>query len=63
MDRLAPGFDNGIPDVCVGIDKDDPPTFESEAAFLKRHGMLLAGEEPRSNFELETVHREWCMPS
>jgi hypothetical protein len=45
----------GIPDVWRGIDKDDPPTFESQADYLKRHGMLLAGEERRADFEPEIV--------
>lgn len=45
----------GTPDVWRGIDKDDPPTFESQAAFLKRHGLLLAGEERRADFEPEMV--------
>jgi hypothetical protein len=31
----------------VAIDADDPPMFESQAAYLKRHGLLLAGEERR----------------
>jgi hypothetical protein len=59
---VGPSFDYGIPNVWVGIDEDDPPTFESEAAYLKRHGLLFAGEEKRSDFGPETVHRDWCMP-
>jgi hypothetical protein len=42
----------------VAIDPNDPPTFESQAAYLKRHGLFLAGEERRlkkSDFEPETV--------
>ncbi|WP_146688505.1 hypothetical protein [Bradyrhizobium canariense] len=31
----------------VAIDPNDSPTFESQAAFLKRHGLFLAGEERR----------------
>jgi hypothetical protein len=31
----------------VAIDPDDPPTFESQAAYLKRRGLFLAGEERR----------------
>ncbi|WP_271167297.1 hypothetical protein [Hansschlegelia plantiphila] len=30
-----------------GFDVDDPPTFESQAAFLERHGLLVAGERKR----------------
>jgi hypothetical protein len=29
------------------IDPDDPPVFESEAAYLKRHGLFRASEERR----------------
>jgi hypothetical protein len=42
----------------VAIDPNDPPMFESQAAYLKRHGLLLAGEEWRlqkSDFEPESV--------
>jgi hypothetical protein len=42
---MKPSFSYGIPDVWVGIDEDDQPTFESQAAFLKLQGLLLAGEE------------------
>src|SRR6266446_2372480 len=31
----------------VAIDPGDPPTFESQAAYLKRHSLFLAGEERR----------------
>ena len=31
-------FTYGIPDAWVGIDESDPPTFESQASYLKRHG-------------------------
>jgi hypothetical protein len=36
----------------------DPPTFESEAAYLRRHGLLLPGEARRlkaADFEPETL--------
>ncbi len=56
---VKPDFKYGIPAVWVGVDKCDPPTFESQAGFLKRHGMLLVGEEKRSDFEVETVNHEW----
>jgi hypothetical protein len=41
----------------VAIDPDDPPTFESQAAYLKRLGLLLAGEERRlrkADWEVES---------
>jgi hypothetical protein len=31
----------------VAIDPEYPPTFESQATYLKRHGLFLAGEERR----------------
>ena len=39
----------------VTLDPNDPPMFETQAAYLKRHGLLLAGEERRSDFEPETI--------
>jgi hypothetical protein len=41
----------GLPTAWIDFDEDDPPTFESEAAYLKRHGLLMAGEERRADFE------------
>jgi hypothetical protein len=44
----------------VAIDPNDPPRFESQAAYLKRHGLFLAGEERRfrkTDWEAETVSR------
>lgn len=38
------------------FDPADPPIFESQAAFLKRHGLLLPGERPpRSAFTPEAL--------
>lgn len=34
----------------VAIDPNDPPTFESQATYLKRHKLLLAGEGRRSDY-------------
>ncbi|HEX9544401.1 MAG TPA: hypothetical protein VF955_04405, partial [Pyrinomonadaceae bacterium] len=56
---VKPDFKYGIPTVWVDVDKDDPPTFESQASYLKRHGMLMAGEERRADFESETVPKSW----
>jgi hypothetical protein len=44
----------------VAIDADDPPTFESQAAYLQRHGLLLTGEKRRlkaAYFEPERVEQ------
>jgi hypothetical protein len=36
--------------------KTTPPTLDSQAAFLERHGPLLVGEERRlNNWETETI--------
>jgi hypothetical protein len=51
VQATVPDFAYGISTVWVGLDEDDPPTFESEAAYLKRHGLLLAGKERRADFE------------
>jgi hypothetical protein len=45
----------GLPTAWIDIDEDDPPTFENQAAYLKRHGLLLAGEERRADFEPDAV--------
>lgn len=39
----------------VAIDPEDPPVFESQAAYLKRLGLLLAGEGRRSDYAPESV--------
>ncbi len=39
----VPTFDRGIPDFAE-IDEDDPPMFESEAEYLRRHGFLTPAE-------------------
>jgi hypothetical protein len=44
----------------VAIDPDDPPIFESQAAYLKRHDLFLAGEERRlkkADWEAEAISR------
>jgi hypothetical protein len=55
VQAVVPTFAYGIPTVRVGLDENDPPTFESQAEYLKRHGLLLAGEERRADFEPEAV--------
>jgi len=45
----------------VAIDPEDPPRYESQAAYLKRHGLLTPAEEKRlsdSDFEPETLKSE-----
>jgi hypothetical protein len=55
---VGPSFDYGIPDVWVDIDRDDPPMFEAQASYLKRHGMLFFGEGKRADFEPEAMRRD-----
>lgn len=58
--NIVPTFDKGIPDGWVSkfdveyygpdfkgkaIDPEDPPVYESEAAYLERHGLLTASEK------------------
>lgn len=43
------------------IDRDDPPRFESEAAYLDRHGLLSAAERlavPLDAFEPDLIQQE-----
>lgn len=41
---------------CLAVDPNDPPTFESQAAYLKRHDLLLKGERPSASaFEPEAI--------
>ena len=42
----------------MAIDPTDPPRYEAQAAYLKRHKLLLPGEERRlapADFEPEEV--------
>jgi hypothetical protein len=32
---------------CAALEEDDPPLFESQSAFLERHGLFLPGERRR----------------
>jgi hypothetical protein len=56
-----PRWDLGIPEdwaYTCDFDEDDPPTYESQAAYLKRHGLLAPGELKRltkADFEPELV--------
>lgn len=46
-----PAYTCGIPDTWDGFDGEDPPVFESQAAYLLRHGLLTPAE-------IETLTRE-----
>jgi hypothetical protein len=40
---MVPTWHLGIPRMA-GVDPDDPPVFETQADYLRRHGLLLSGE-------------------
>jgi hypothetical protein len=42
---VMPTFEKGTPSSWAEIDPDDPPRFESEAAYLLRHDLLSAQEK------------------
>jgi hypothetical protein len=42
-----PRYEYGVPSDWESIDNADSPTFESQAAFLKRRNLLLPGEAKR----------------
>jgi hypothetical protein len=56
--NYAPEFEFGIPKQWVGLDPKDPPRFESQAHYLRRHGLFLPGEEKKltaADFEHQQV--------
>lgn len=42
--NVVPRWELGIPSWMEEVDRDDPPVWESQLAYLKRHGLLLPGE-------------------
>ena len=55
---VSPSFEFGIPTYWHEIDRSDPPTFEAEATYLERLGLLLPGERRRlrkEDFEPESI--------
>jgi hypothetical protein len=44
---VVPWFRCGLPVLWDSFDADDSPVFESEAAYLRRHGLLEASEKRR----------------
>ena len=67
--NYVPAFSFGLPEAWItdedvatwprlaghAIDPSDPPTFESEAAYLQRHGLLSATEARHADFDPETI--------
>jgi hypothetical protein len=55
---VVPRLPLGVPHHHLGVDPIDPPVYESQAAYLKRHNLLLPGEEkriPKPGFKPETI--------
>ena len=44
VSAYMPAYRCGLPNSWAGYDESDPPTFESQAAFLRRHKLLSAAE-------------------
>ena len=58
---IDPGDDEEGGFAGRAIDPNDPPRYESQAAFLKRHGLLMSSEERRlkpKDFAPEVVRGE-----
>lgn len=51
----APVYDYGIPVWCG--DPDEPPEFETQAAYLRRHGLLPPAERRARPVEPRTRYR------
>ncbi|GEM_PF-6028639 len=54
----VPAFDYGVPAHWADSDPDDPPRFESQASYLRRHELLSPAESRRltpADFEPEIV--------
>jgi hypothetical protein len=55
---LMPSYEFGIPTSWMNLREDNPPVFESQAAYLKRHGLLPPAEARRLSavdFEPEQI--------
>src|SRR5664280_1874462 len=44
ISAYMPSYESGLPTAWAGFEEGDPPVFESQAAYLKRHNLLTAGE-------------------
>jgi len=53
---MVPFFHCGLPQAWDGFKPDDPPTFESQASFLQRHGLLAKHEASKADFRPEAMH-------
>jgi hypothetical protein len=44
ISAYMPHYECGLPTSWAGYEEGDPPTFESQASYLRRHNLLAAGE-------------------
>jgi len=44
---IVPSFNFGVPMYWHEVDMNDPPMYEAQASYLKRHGLLAKSEEKR----------------
>lgn len=45
ISAYMPSYESGLPTAWAGYEAADPPVFESQAAYLSRHGLLTASEK------------------
>ena len=61
IENLVPHFPFGIPEDFRDLNPANPPCYESQAAYLRRHGLLEPGEARRlkaKDYEPEVVSPE-----
>jgi hypothetical protein len=44
ISAYMPSYESGLPTSWAGFEEGDPPVFESQAAYLRRHGLLTPHE-------------------
>jgi hypothetical protein len=44
ISAYMPSYKSGLPTAWAGFEEGDPPVFESQAAYLRRHGLLTPHE-------------------
>jgi hypothetical protein len=44
ISAYMPSYESGLPKAWAGFEEGDPPVFESQAAYLRRHNLLTAGD-------------------
>jgi len=55
---MEPMFERGIPSSWAEIDPGNPPTFESEAVYLEKHGLLSPVEKRHLEKHPEKIKME-----